>query len=739
VPVNARFYQEWRDACPAFSSLALIDRTRSTVTGSGDPIRVSSINASVNLFTTLRVTAGLGRVFNADEGGPGRSGVVILSDRFWRNRFSADPKIIGRALTLDQRSFIVIGVLPADFHLPEARQFLSGKTEAHAEPEIFLPKTFNTDELNEIVGRFNYEVVGRLAVGATLTEAVAQMNVVAKRLAKLSGSGLEVRSFLAPLQEAVVGPVRRGLFLLLGAIGAVLLIACLNLSILALARAERRGHELAVRSALGAGRSRLVRIAFTESLVLSVAGGALGYLFALWGMDILLRVAPADLPRLSEVRLNPTIFLFALGITIVTSVVTGLVPAWRAAHTDAADSFRSAAGRATTSGSGVLRGRQLLIGIESGVSLALLATAALLAASFVRLIRVDPGFHAPDALTTELEIPYAKYRTDADRNAYHQRLLAAAAATPGIAAAAISTALPLQGETWIDAVLIPGDSRLPAERTQTNVRFISADFFTALGIPLVAGRTFRDSDHNHKSVILSAQLAQMLFPAQDAVGRKILLQGSDPIEVIGVVGDARANVDQRPVPVLYQPYWAWSPSQVVLVARVEGSPAGVVALALRDAIRRVDPDVPVEGFHTMQDILLTSVDQRRFQLRLVAVFALSALTLVGLGIYGVVSHSVAQRTRELGIRLAFGAAPADVMHLVLRQGLKPIAWGLLGGVSAALIGGRFISGLLYETSPYNPIAFVSVAFGIALVALLACWLPARRATKVDPMVALRAE
>jgi predicted permease len=736
-PVNARFFSEWR-ACPAFSELAVIDRIRTTLTGAGEAVRVPTAHVSANLFATLRVAPALGRAFSPDEDVLKKSSVVILSDRLWRNRFSADPAILGRPIVLDQRPCTIVGVLPPGFRLPEAREFSTGRIDSSAEPEIFLPKEFGQSELADIVGRFNYEVIGRLAPGISPAEAVAQMNVVAARLVSLSARGHEVRGVLAPLHEAMVGPARRGLFLLLGAICAVLLIAGLNLSMLALARAERRGHEFAVRAALGASRGRLLRQAFVESLMLALAGGGLGVCFASWGLDLLLTLAPADLPRLDEVRLDSTVLLFALGLTIAMALFAGLVPAWRAARADAREALPAGAGRTMTSGKAARRLRQVLIAVEVGVSTLLLATAALFATSFIRLVRVDPGFHAPGTLSTELAIPSAKYRTDAERIAYRQRLLAAVTARPGVTSAAITTALPLQGETWIDVVWTPGDSRPLAERAKTNVRLVSADFFATLGIPLAAGRTFRDSDREHKPALVSAQLAVRLWPGADPLGRKIDRGNGELFEVIGVVGDVRASADQRAPLMLYLPHWAWTGGSFTVIAKISGDP-GAIAPTLRTAIRGLDADVPVGVFRSMDDILQTSLAPRRFQLRLVAAFALSALMLAALGIYGVVSHSAAQRTRELGIRLAFGANPAALRRLVLRQGFAPVAWGLIGGIAGAFAGGRLIASLLFETSARDPLTLGAGAAALVLVALLAAWIPARRATRIDPMIALRTE
>jgi predicted permease len=731
VPVNARFYTEWK-TCPAFAELALIDRGRATLTGSGEPLRLSSVLSSTNLFATLGVAPALGRAFAADESAPEKPAVALISDRLWRSRFSADPAVVGRAITLNLKPVTVIGVLPARFRLPGLGSV--------SEPDIYLTRTFGTDELNEAVGMFNYEVVGRLAPGATHAVAEAQMNVVAARLSQLSRENTEVRGTAIPLQTAVVGDARRGLWILLSAITAVLMLACLNLGILGLTRAERRSHDSAIRAALGASRTRLLAQSLAESLLLSLAGGAFGCLLAWWFLDALVGLAPADLPRLHEVRLDAIVLLFALAATLLTTLLAGIVPAWHTARRDASGALLASNSGRVTSGRSARRLRATFIAVEITVSTVLLAIAALLVGSFVRVLRADVGFRAPTTLTTTLNIPWAKYREPSDIVGYYQRVIAALAATPGVASAAVTNLLPLNGQTWIDAVHLEGDTRPAMQQPQTNVRFVSPGYFKTLGIPLPAGRSFRDDDNNN-AVIISAHLAATLWPGLDAVGRKVFRSEGKDLEefvVIGVAGDARTDVDQHPVSVLYRVLKAWPMAELSLAVRLDGSPATALP-AIRRAIQSVDADVPLQPFRTMNDIFSSAVAQRRFQMRLVAVFALSALTLAALGIYGVVSHSVSQRIRELGIRVAFGAPPDALSRLVLRQNLKPIALGLLAGLVAALLGGQLLASFLYETNPRDPLSLMLVALLLLAVAVLACWLPARRATRVDPMIALRAD
>jgi putative ABC transport system permease protein len=731
IPVNARFYTEWQ-ACPAFAELALIDRGRATLTGAGEPLRLSTVLSSSNLFSTLGVAPALGRAFTADEAASAPSAVALISDHLWRSRFSADPAVVGRSITLNLKPVTVIGVLPARFRVPG-----SGSV---SEPDLYLPRTFGADELNGIIGMFNYEVIGRLAPGATRSDAEAQMNVVAARLCQQAHEGTDVRGTAIPLQTAVVGDARRGLWILLGAIAAVLMLACLNLGILGLARAERRSHDSAIRAALGASPGRLLVHSLAESLLLSLAGGTLGCLVAWWLLDALIGLAPSDLPRVHEARIDLVVLLFALAATLLTTVLAGLVPAWHTARRGASATLLASNSGRVTSGRGARRLRATLIALEIAVSTVLLAAAALLIVSFDRVLRTDVGFRAPTTLTTSVTIPRAKYSEPAQIVGYYQRVIAALSATPGVVSAAVTNLLPLNGQTWIDGVHVAGDTRPAMQQPQANVRFVSPDYFKTLGIPLSAGRSFRDDDDDH-AVIVSARLAATLWPGQDAIGRKVLRgdgQAANEFVVVGVAGDARTNVDQRPVAVLYRVLQAWPMTELSLAIRLDGAPAGAIP-SVRRALQSVDAEVPLQAFRTMEDIFSSAVAPRRFQMRLVATFALSALTLAALGIYAVVSHSVSLRRRELGIRLAFGAPPGALSRLVLRQSLKPITLGLGAGLITALLGGQLLASFLYETSPRDPLSLALVASGLFTVATLACWLPARRATRVDPMVALRAE
>lgn len=728
LPVNARFYEEWK-TCSAFSDLAVVDETRVTLNGVGDSVRLPGAYTSPNLLAALRVVPELGRFFLPDEIGTGKPRVAVISHALWQTRLAGDPAVIGRTVTLNQRPVTIVGVLPPDFRLPG----LGGVKPI----DVVLPITFTPEVLSEVVGRFNYEVIGRLAPGITTREAEAQLNVIATRLSQLAEEKVEIRSSVIPLQTAVAGEARRGLWLLLGAVAVVLALACLNLGILGLARSERRTRELAVRAALGASWRRLLGQSLAETLLLAVAGGALGCVVAVWSLSALVAIAPQDLPRLNEARVDGSVLLFSIGATLGATILAGLVPAWYSANRGVPGEVLAGAGSTRVAGGATAgRARAIFVGVEVAVSTVLLALAGLLLASFSRVLRADVGVHAPQVMTTRVSIARSQYRENADILGYYQRMLAAVAAVPGVEAAAVTNRLPLNGEVWISAVHLPGDDRPTFQQPPANVRFVSPDYFRTFGIKTLAGRTLREDDGTD-ALVISSRLAQTLWPNGDAVGRKVIESGAERT-VVGVVADVRTDVDQPAVAVVYHVPKFWPSTELALAVRV--NPAQRLDLvALRGAILSVDPLVPIEPVRTLDDLFAAGTAPRRFQLRLVGAFALTALLLAAIGIYGVVAHSVTSRTRELGIRLALGALPRRLVAMLLQQNVTPIAIGLVAGLAGALAGGSLLASLLYETNPRDPATLVVVAVGLLALALLACWLPARRAAKVDPVVALRAE
>jgi len=734
LPVSARHFVEWRQRLHSFAHLSAIDSGTATLISSREPEQLDILRASADLFRTVGVGAEVGRTFLDSEEREGQDGVAILSHSLWQRRFNSDPAVVGRTIHLDSRPRTVVGVLPASFQCPSPRVLEVGKATA-ARPEVFVPLAFNKQELGQLMGQFNYNVIARLKPGVTPAAALAELNVVAGQLVKLSGEKLELRGWMAPLLDASVGKARRGLLVLLGAVAAVLLIGCVNLANLMLARGERQARESAIRTALGAGAGRLASQALTQSLLIALLGGALGIAIAAVGMGALVHSAPADIPRIENVRLDGRVLLFALAITTITGLLFGLAPAWRAARTDPQSTLKSGV-RTATAHSGALRLRSALIAAEVGLSTVLLVTAALLMTSFIRVMRAEKGFRADTVLAADVQIPRAKYHEDAQRNEFHQRVLSRLAGQPGVVSAAVVTALPLQGETWIDNVSVPGDTRSSWEHLTANVRFISPDYFRTMGIPLRSGRPLTDND-KEKVAIVSEGLAHLLWPGQDAVGRKVV-DGETARDVIAVAADVRTEPDKPPVAMVYRPYQEWAPRGVILVARAAGDPRSIAG-AMREAVRGVDPDVPLAQVRTMREVLDESVAQRRYQMRLAGVFAAAALLLASLGIFGVVSYSVARRTNEMGIRIALGAQAHQLYQMVVRQAMGPVVLGLLAGIAGALAAGRILAGLLYEVSPRDPQLLAIAALLLAAIGLAASFLPARRAMRTDPLNALRQE
>ena len=732
LPVSARHFVEWRQRTHSFERFSVIDPASATLTAAGEPVQLDILRVSADLFRTLGVEARFGRTFADGEDQDGHDRVAVISDSLWRERFHSDPAVVGRTIHLNARPFTVIGVLPPQFRCPSLQVLTNGKSNVR-QPGLFIPKVFSKDELGELMGNFNYNVVARLKPGVTIAAAGAELNLVAKQLEQLSGEKLDLHATVSPLLDSMVGQSRRGLMVLLGAVAAVLLIVCANLANVMLARAERQSRESAIRTALGAGFGRLIRHSLTEALLIALLGGTLGTLIAAGSLGALVRIAPADIARLDEVRLDARVLGFAIAITTVTGLLFGLAPAWRSARTDPQSALK-AGGRSASGTRGGLRLRSALVMAEVSVSTVLIAAAALLISSFFRVIHADKGFRAPTVLAADVQIPSAIYQDDRQHNQFFQRVIERLAAQPGVIAAAVTTALPLQGETWLDNVAVPGDTRSLWQQPTANIRFVSPDYFRAMGIPMRTGRPFRADDRKNAAIV-SEGLAGLLWPGQDAVGRQFT-DGDQLRQVIGVAGDVRADPDKPPVAMVYRPYWDWSPTKVTLVARAMGEPRSIAG-AIRASVHAIDPNVPPSEIRTLEDVLDQSVAQRRFQMRIAGSFAAAALLLAALGIYGVVSYSVARRTQEMGIRMALGARANHVYRMIVRQSMAPVFLGLAVGVAGALAAGRVMASLLYEVSPRDPSLLAAATLFLAVIGIAASVLPARRAVHTDPLQALR--
>lgn len=737
LPVNFAHYFDWRTRAKSFEHLALFDVEQNSFTGGGEPELVGGIRVSANLLATLGVRPALGRDLRLEEERQGRHTVVLLADSLWKRRFAADPKIVGRKVNLDGEPFEVIGVLPRGLRIP-ARNSIAGFKRESLPIEYVRPFGYDDDKLKDKLGEFNYNVIGRLRHGVSLQQGFAELKVIESEISRSLEEQLDLRTLVEPLHSDVTGSSRPGLLLLLSAVGAVLLLLCVNLANLALARGASRSREFAIRTALGAGRGELMRRALAESLLLAILGGMLGVALAYASLGLLVRLAPADLPKIEDVAVDWRVLLFALGVSLACGLLFGILPALRSARSDPQEALRAGSHTSTDNRRGI-RVRNLLVGFEAGLSVVLLLMAGLLIVSFWRLVHVEKGFDVERVIAAKVALPWTKYKEDPSRTAFFDRLLESVGKLPGVVSSGLVSALPLQGETWIDVLGTQGDARPMLERPTVNVRFVSPGYFKTLGIPLEDGRVFDESDRQRKVAMISHNMSEKLWPGQKGVGRSVEHNDKKILEVVGLLPNLRStSLDADPVRILYIPYWQRPRTEASVVIRTAMEPLAI-ASALRQAIHAVDDQVPVPEIKTLVEVMNESVAQRRYQLTLISVFALAGLVLASVGLYGVVSYGVARRRNELGIRMALGAESSDVRRMVLRQGMTPVLLGSLAGLAAAFATTRLIRSMLFGITATDPATIVVVLAVLLSVSAAACLFPAIRATKIDPVESLRYE
>jgi predicted permease len=739
LPVNAKHFFEWQARSRSFADLAILQDSSLNLTGNeGPPARLAMERVSWNFLPVLSVQPLLGRNFTVEEDRPNNDRVVILTYGLWQRRFHGDASILNKTILLSGTPHTVVGVLPAWFRYPRSGgEELGGRA---AQPEIFKPIAINRTKLDPM-GNHNFITIARLRDGVAPQQALADLDSVqAALIHETPMPGLDLRADVTPLQEQVVAGSRQGLLVLLASIATVLLIICVNLGNLMLARATGRSREMAIRAALGAGSWRMIRQVLTESLVIAFAGGAFGLMLAYAAVRALVASAPVDLPRLDEVHLDLRALLFAFAVSLVAGLLFGLIPAWRAARSEPQDALRGG-GRSATQGRRGLRIAEILVTTEVALSAALLVAAGLLIGSLVRILGIEQGFQASNVLTASLNLPATKYDDTKRRAEFFDRLLPIVQHLPGVQAAGIISTLPLQGDTWVDMISRDDDHRPLFERPIANYRFISPDYFAALGIAIYAGRAFQLADRNRPVVVVTASTAARIWPGSNAIGKHMRRSNEkEPMaEVVGVVADTRVGMNGAPPPLMvYMPYWTQLGSETTLAIRTAQEP-GAAANAVRNALWSVDSELPVPEMKTMQRIIFDAVSERRFQTGLLAGFALAALLLAVVGIYGVISYSVNRRRNEIAIRMALGAGAADVNRMVLGQGMRPVAAGLVIGMAIALALGRLVQALLFQTRPSDPLVLATVVLVLGAAAVLACFAPARRATRVDPAISLRYE
>jgi putative ABC transport system permease protein len=709
------------------------------VTGDGTPERITMGQGTASLFPMLGVQPALGRVFTSEEDQEGHEQVALLTYGFWQRRYGGDSRVLGRTLRIDGRTYTVVGVLPAGFQLG-------------VDVQLWVPLSFDPALRSEKKrGQHSMKVLGRLAPGATMAQAQADLDVVGARLRAAHPKNYPSDSgwnpIAVPMLENMVENVRPSLWMLIGAVGLVLLIACANVANLLLARGTTRHRELSVRAALGAGRGRLVRQLLTESLLLSIVGGGLGLLCALWGVDVLVALGPSDLPRAGEIRVDAGVLAFSLGVTFATGIVFGLLPATLGSRVDLHDALRS--GTRTSAGRRPRQLRRALVIAEIALAMVLLAGGGLLVRSFARVVQVDPGFDSVNVLTMLVRQPAPLGQaTDADQDRYarfYQQATERLRALPGIEAAGAIDILPMNGDDSDNSFQIVGHERPPGVAPpDEQMRFVTPGYFEALHVPLLRGRTIDSSDQKAAplAVVINKTFARTYWPGEDPIGRRIRLDWNDETigTVVGIVGDVHDfGLDHAVKPVMY-----WAHAQLPLTQRMyvllrSQLPEATLTQMARAGIAHIDPDQPVSDVEPMTAVVAKSVEGRRFAVILLEVFAALALGLAALGIYGVMAHSVAQRTHEIGVRMALGAQRGNVLGLVAQESARMLIVGLVLGIGGALAVTRFLRSQLYETSPVDPLVICLGVVVLCLASALASYLPARRAARVDPMIALREE
>jgi putative ABC transport system permease protein len=718
--------KDWREQNDVFTDLAAFNTTSLVLEGGEQPERLSNAFVTSPFFDVLGVAPQMGRTFEDGEDQPGRQHVVVLSNQCWARTFGSDPAIIGKSLLLSAEKYTVIGVMPEGFRYP------SRSTDTWA-PLIPPPN---------LTARNNHwlRVFGRLKPGVTIEQAREQMVTIAARLEQDYPEDQAQRGIrLLPLQEEIVENVRPALLLMLGAVGFVLLIACTNVANLLLARASARGREIAIRSALGAGRWTLMRQFLTESVLLSVVGGILGLILAKWGVDVLVALAGTLLPRGQEVGLDTRVVGFTLLLSVVTGIVFGLAPAIQASKTDVQRALKEG-----STGGGFERNwlRSLLVIAEVTAALVLLVGSGLLIRSFMRLQETDAGMRPENVLALSVSLPTAKYNTHTSRIAFNDQLLARLSALPGVRTAGAISLLPLQ--TWGNngPVVAEGEGPYPdGQEPNAEYRIASQDYFRALGVPLIAGRFFNDQDRENAPavVIINQTLANEHFANQDPIGKRLRAGSPDWLTVVGVVGDVKqSGLTQAARAELFWSSLQTSRGGMSVVVRAESEPATLTS-AVSEAVLAIDRNIPIYNVKTMEAVIAESFADRRLNMLLLGIFAAVALILAVIGIYSVISYTTMQSTREIGIRMALGAQSKDVLKLIIGHGAVLALIGVALGVVVALGVTRLMATLLYGVTATDPTTFISVSALLMAVALLACYLPARRAMKIDPMIALRYE
>lgn len=724
TPLAVADLLDWRTQSHTFEEVAAFQYGSFTMTGVETPEWVRGASVTANFFKVLGVQAQLGRTFLPDEERSGAARVVVLSDGFWRRRFGADTQIVGRTINLDGNSFSVVGVMPPALNFPVR------ETEMWTARQIATPTRR---------GPYFFTGIARLKQGVTLEQAIADT-----RTMKSSFDGSAFSFNLQTVNDFVVGDVRTALWTLLIAVSLVLLIAAANVANLTLVQAAARTKEISIRTALGAARGRIIRQLLTESLLLAAIGGLIGVLGAIWGVELLVKLAPEDIPRLDQIRMDGRVLGWTAFITLLTGILCGLTPAWQSGRLNLNNVLKES-GRGMTEGISQRRWRGMLVVTELALAVLLLVGSGLLLKSLWHLQHVDLGVRTERVLTAYVELPRQRYAEPQQFINFYDQVLEKARALPGVRSVALSNSLPPNITEFSDDFAIEGH---PADKQQTPpiaymIR-VTPDYFSTLGVTLRRGRSFTTADTANSLAValISETTARQFFPNEDPIGKRINMNDQGPpawVQIVGIVTDVKyTGLTGEAQPAIYQPLAQAQSSSIALVIKTETDPLSHIA-SVREMMKSVDSNLPIAANYTLEQLMDLATAQPRFRTTLIALFAALALILACVGIYGVISYTVTQRTHEIGIRLALGAQTRDVLRLVLQQGLLLTLAGVGSGSLAALALTRFMQDLLFSVSATDPLTFIVIALLLISVALLACWIPARRATQVDPLEALRCE
>jgi predicted permease len=743
LPVSANHFTFWQQHSHSFAAMALMEEDALPLGASGHPLQVRVLDATPGIFSVLEVQPRLGRAFTAAEAQPGNDHVAVLSYNLWRQQFGGDPGIVGKTIRLNGFPYAVVGVMPKSFHMPLATTWAESLRSEETPLGAIIPMAFSKERLAEQMGDLNYFGLARLKPGVSIVAANAELDAEQHEISASlpADEQATLSAVLTPWQQELVGNSRQSLLMLLAAVAGLLLVGCVNITNLLLARAVGQRQQMAVASALGANRAEMLRMGMRETAVLAFAGCGLGILLAGALVPAMQRYLPAALDFRGPLHLDWAGAGCAVGLALVAMLLAGVAPAWMASKTAPQEVLHSES-RLASESRGSKRLRRVLVGVEVAVSVALVAMTGLLTLSLVKLMHVNRGFDVERTMTAEVRLPDGTYKNTQQQVEFYKEALAKMSALPGVERAGLTNALPFSGNAGSgDSAQLPGDTRSWTDLPIEWVRAVSPGYFQVIGMRLVEGRFFSASDWGRNEAVISELTAKTLWKGADPLGQHFWVntKAEKPFTVVGVVANARTVTLAKPDSmVIYVPYWYLCWDWAELVVRTRQDPA-MLAAAIRKAIWSVDPSVPVPEVRTLGAVVADSVANRRFEMDLLLLFAASALLLAALGVYGVVTYSVVQRRREIGLRLALGAQRQNLYGLVLRDGLTPVVLGAAAGLAAAFALARVVGSLLFEVSPYNPGIAVSAVALLVAIGALACWLPARRAASVDPMRALRSE